>query len=191
LVGKELEVNKVKVVKVFQSLPLLHLNVDDMKQVLLNIILTARDAMPRGGILKIVTQLGPPDTVEVVFSDTGQGIPQNELKNLFLPFYTTKEPGMGTGLGLYAVHSAVKRAKGSIKVDSTPGRGATFTISLPLSGVADSAEQFGPELTAEGLMAEAQPHPPAVLNTTESLSDTGDKVSGYVSPEGIEDDRES
>lgn len=137
LVGKELEVNKVKVVKVFQSLPPLYLNVDDMKQVLLNVILNARDAMPRGGILKIVTQLSPPDAVEVVFVDTGQGIPQNELKNLFLPFYTTKEPGMGTGLGLYAVHSAVKRAKGSIKVDSTPGRGTTFTISLPLSGAVD------------------------------------------------------
>ncbi|MFN3466122.1 MAG: PAS domain S-box protein [Candidatus Brocadiales bacterium] len=131
LVGKELEVNKIKVVKIFQSISPLYLNVDDMKQVVLNLILNARDSMPKGGTLKIITQLNSPDTVEVIFSDTGHGIPQRELKKLFLPFYTTKEPGMGTGLGLYAVHSAIKRAKGSIKVDSSPGRGTTFTISLP------------------------------------------------------------
>ena len=135
LVGKELEVNKIKVVKVFQALSPLYLNADDMKQVVLNLILNARDSMPQGGTLKIITQLSSPDTVEVIFSDTGHGIPQKELKKLFLPFYTTKEPGMGTGLGLYAVHSAIKRAKGSIKVDSAPGRGTIFTISLPYPSV--------------------------------------------------------
>ncbi len=143
LVGKELEVNRIKVVKVFQSLPFLYLNTDDMKQVVLNLILNARDAMPRGGTLKIATQLNSPDTVEVVFSDTGHGIPHKELKKLFLPFYTTKEPGMGTGLGLYAVHSAIKRAKGSIKVDSSPGRGTTFTITLPYPSMAPGAKDKG------------------------------------------------
>lgn len=131
LVGKEMEVNKIQVLKALQSFPPVYLNTDDMKQVLLNLILNARDAMPRGGTLRIATHRNSPNTVEVVISDTGNGIPQKELKKLFLPFYTTKEPGMGTGLGLYAVHSAIKRAKGSIKVDSAPGRGTTITITLP------------------------------------------------------------
>ncbi len=141
LVGKELEVNKIQVVKVLQSLPPLYLNADDMKQVLLNLILNAKDAMPKGGTLKITTQRGSPDTVELVIGDTGYGIPKKELKKIFLPFYTTKEPGMGTGLGLYAVHSAVKRANGSVKVDSAPGCGTTFTISLPYQTTLDTAEQ--------------------------------------------------
>ncbi len=131
LVGKELEVNKIKVVKVFHTFPPLYLNTDDIKQVLLNLILNARDAMPAGGTLRIVTRFSPPDAVELVVSDTGHGIPQKEISKLFLPFYTTKEPGMGTGLGLYAVHSAIKRANGSIKVDSSVGKGTTFTIILP------------------------------------------------------------
>jgi PAS domain S-box-containing protein len=140
LVGKEMEVNKIKVIKDFKPFAPLYLNTDDMKQVLLNLILNARDAMPRGGTLRIATQLCPSNVVEVVISDTGHGIPQAEQKKLFLPFYTTKEPGMGTGLGLYAVHSAIKRTKGSIKVDSSPGRGTTFTITLPYHSTAPDAK---------------------------------------------------
>ncbi|MDO8137113.1 MAG: PAS domain S-box protein [Candidatus Brocadiales bacterium] len=131
LVGKELQVNNIKVVKDFHPLLPLHLNADDMKQALLNLILNARDAMPSGGTLRIATQRDSDAQVKVFISDTGCGIPKKELKRIFLPFYTTKETGRGTGLGLYSVHSAVRRAQGSIKVESSEGKGSTFTLLLP------------------------------------------------------------
>ena len=131
LVGKELLANNILVVKDFSSIPILRLNTDDIKQVLLNLILNARDAMPRGGTLKIATGTNSDGSVDLLVSDSGVGIPKRELERIFLPFYTTKETGSGTGLGLYSVHSAVKRAKGTINVHSQEGKGSVFTITLP------------------------------------------------------------
>ncbi|MFQ5957537.1 MAG: nitrogen regulation protein NR(II), partial [Candidatus Brocadiales bacterium] len=131
LVGKELLANNIDVVKDFSSIPLLLLNTDDIKQVLLNLILNARDAMPKGGTLRIATKEDSDNNIDLVVSDTGSGIPKKELERIFLPFYTTKETGSGTGLGLYSVHSAIKRATGTINVDSQEGKGSTFTITLP------------------------------------------------------------
>ncbi|MGR3294646.1 MAG: PAS domain S-box protein [Candidatus Bathyanammoxibius sp.] len=133
LVGKELLENNIKVVGDFAPVPLLKLNTDDFKQVLLNLILNARDAMPKGGTLRIATGSNPEGSVYLVVSDTGVGIPKNELERIFLPFYTSKETGSGTGLGLYSVHSAIKRANGSINVSSQKGKGSSFTITLPLA----------------------------------------------------------
>ncbi|MFQ5862922.1 MAG: PAS domain S-box protein [Candidatus Brocadiales bacterium] len=135
LVGKELLVNNVHVVKDFSSIPIIRLNADDIKQVLLNLVLNARDAMPKGGTLKIATKVNSDGHVDLLVSDTGCGIPKKELERIFLPFYTTKETGSGTGLGLYSVHSAIKRAKGTINVDSQEGKGSTFTITLPYKDV--------------------------------------------------------
>lgn len=131
LVGTELRANNISVVKDLSPIPTLRLNKDDIKQVLLNLILNARDAMPKGGTLTIITRASSDGRVDLVVSDTGCGIPSKELERIFLPFYTTKETGSGTGLGLYSVHSAVKRARGSVCVDSKEGRGSTFTITLP------------------------------------------------------------
>ncbi len=106
-------------------------------QVLMNLAVNARDAMPRGGTLRIQTaNLDPAGSdgqqqVQLQVSDTGVGMSQEILSHLFEPFFTTKKPGEGTGLGLATVYGIVQQCGGSIQVHSEPGSGTTFTISLP------------------------------------------------------------
>ncbi len=106
---------------------------DQIAQVILNLCVNARDAMPNGGSLVLATRNLPLDAgfVEISVSDTGVGIPLEIQGKLFEPFFTTKERGKGTGLGLATVYVIVQQSRGSIRVDSSPGRGATFTIQLP------------------------------------------------------------
>jgi PAS domain S-box-containing protein len=117
-----------------------------MEQVLMNLATNARDAMPDGGRLTITTRHlkvnegseagydlpGAGDYALISVTDTGTGIDDKSLKNIFEPFYTTKEVGMGTGLGLSMVHGIVKQHNGSILVDSEFGKGTIFSICLPL-----------------------------------------------------------
>jgi CheY-like chemotaxis protein len=115
-----------------------------IQQVIVNLAVNARDAMPRGGELRIETRnvaLGamplpapalPAGTyVALAVSDTGLGIPEDVLEHIFEPFYTTKAMGQGTGLGLATVHGIIKQSGGDIVVRTAPGRGTTFTIYLP------------------------------------------------------------
>ncbi len=110
-------------------------DVNQLKQVFINILNNAIDAMPQGGQVEIVTRQvsdnGSGPRVEITFQDTGVGIPPDKLDRIFDPFFTTKEDGKGTGLGLPISKRIVERHGGSIAVDSTPGRGTRFTISLP------------------------------------------------------------
>ena len=120
-----------------------------VEQVLLNLAVNARDAMPKGGRLGIetaeqsVTQeiaglypdARPGRYVCFSVSDTGTGIPPEILPKIFEPFFTTKEAGKGTGLGLATVFGIVKQHQGWLKVDNQPGQGATFRIFLPASTV--------------------------------------------------------
>lgn len=117
----------------------------NLEQVLMNLAINARDAMPDGGVLRIRTQneiLTPsqikinPDArpgkyVQLMVMDTGQGIPPEILPEIFNPFFTTKEAGKGTGLGLSVVYGIVKQHGGWIEVGSTVGKGTIFTIYLP------------------------------------------------------------
>ncbi len=73
------------------------------------------------------------NNILIKISDTGKGIPEDDIKNIFEPFFTTKLPGEGTGLGLAVTHTLVMEHKGEIHVDSKVGSGTTFTIKLPLS----------------------------------------------------------
>jgi CheY-like chemotaxis protein len=116
-----------------------------IEQVILNLCINARDAMPRGGRLSIETENATPDSEfirehpwaeddDYVFlrvTDTGEGIPENVRARIFEPFYTTKEVGQGTGLGLATVYAIAERHGGGIVVESEPGRGATFRFYLP------------------------------------------------------------
>ncbi len=106
-------------------------NQNALRQVFLNLITNAVQAMPHGGDLFIRTRALPGDRIRLEFQDTGVGIPAEHLSSIFNPFFTTKEPGQGTGLGLSVVHSVVKRHRGEIRVDSEVNQGTTFTIELP------------------------------------------------------------
>ena len=119
-----------------------------MEQVLLNLAVNARDAMPRGGRLAVriaIVDLNEnhvqrhPEArtgrfVCVSKTDTGSGIPPENLSRIFEPFFTTKEIGKGTGLGLATVYGIVKQHQGWLEVESTVGRGTTFRIYIPYAG---------------------------------------------------------
>jgi two-component system NtrC family sensor kinase len=107
-----------------------------LQQVLLNLILNARDAMPRGGWLTLATRIEGADGIAEV-SDTGNGIPAEHLARIYDPFFTTKATGQGTGLGLSISYGIVREHEGSISCDSHPGQGTRFTLrfaALPASG---------------------------------------------------------
>ncbi|MBN1788335.1 MAG: hypothetical protein JW806_08065 [Sedimentisphaerales bacterium] len=102
---------------------------DMLKQVLLNLLLNAQQAMPEGGELMLRTQKNGPNAV-VIISDTGKGIEADNLDKIFDAYYSTR-PG-GSGLGLSTSKKIIEAHNGSIKVDSIPGKGTSFTIQLPL-----------------------------------------------------------
>ncbi|HMO31145.1 cell cycle histidine kinase CckA [Enterovirga sp.] len=120
-------------------------DVNQLEQVVINLAVNARDAMPEGGTVAIATAnvpaeeakaldlagLPPADYVRISVADTGTGIPPELLDKIFEPFFTTKELGKGTGLGLSTVFGIVKQSGGYIYVDSTPGAGTAFSIYLP------------------------------------------------------------
>ena len=117
------------------NVPLVAVDPDQMSQVLLNLILNADHAMTDGGMLGLGLSAAR-DHVTVTVSDTGHGIPPDNLSKIFTPFFTTKEAGKGTGLGLTVVHGIIEEHKGTISVESEVGRGATFTITLPAAAKA-------------------------------------------------------
>jgi two-component system, NtrC family, sensor kinase len=103
-----------------------------LQQVFLNLFLNARDAMPRGGWLTISTSVGPEGAL-VEVSDTGSGIPPDQLSRIYDPFFTTKDIGKGTGLGLSITYGIVREHAGTIACDSVVGQGTRFTLTLPLA----------------------------------------------------------
>src|SRR5262245_34754147 len=106
-------------------------NAGKLQQVFLNLFVNARDAMPEGGGLRVIT-----DTVnskiEILVQDTGTGISREHIKKIYDPFFTTKAPGKGTGLGLSVSYGIVQEHGGTISVESRPGTGTSFRLELPL-----------------------------------------------------------
>ncbi|MGH7963654.1 MAG: two-component system sensor histidine kinase NtrB, partial [Candidatus Binatia bacterium] len=131
LMQKYLQTNNVKVITTLGKVGTCLTNQNAMRQVFLNLITNAVQAMPHGGELRVRTQRSASKHMLIEFSDTGVGIPEEHLNSIFNPFFTTKEPGQGTGLGLSVVHSVIKRYQGNITVRSNLNTGTTFLIELP------------------------------------------------------------
>ncbi|MFN7972564.1 MAG: PAS domain S-box protein [Acidobacteriota bacterium] len=124
-----------------EGLPDIHVDRGAIEQVLVNLAVNARDAMPTGGTLAISTsvvdngeqrgELPPGRYVKIMMSDTGTGMDDATMARIFEPFFTTKPKGKGTGLGLSTVYGIVKQSSGAITVESSPGDGTRFDIYLP------------------------------------------------------------
>jgi PAS domain S-box-containing protein len=122
---------KANVIKELGNLPQVECYPHQLNQVFMNILVNAGQAIEKKGEIKIVTELFEIN-VMVSISDTGSGIPEENLTKIFDPFFTTKEVGKGTGLGLNVAYNIIKRHKGVIDVESTPGKGTTFRITIPV-----------------------------------------------------------
>jgi two-component system NtrC family sensor kinase len=124
------------VMELSTRLPEVSADGEQLRQVLLNLVTNALDAMPEGGQLSLRTRTvfaaHGKLHVQVQIADTGLGIPREDLRRIFDPFFTTKGPGQGTGLGLAICQRMVKAHKGSIEVQSEQGQGTTFLVTLPL-----------------------------------------------------------
>jgi signal transduction histidine kinase len=146
LTEKDLTKHRVQVHKLFHDRPEAPVIAGQIEQILLNLIINARQAMPRGGQLRIeLRENRRTHMAEIRVSDTGVGIPPDQLRLIFEPFYTTKEPDEhghgGSGLGLSVCRQIVEQHHGRIRVESVVGRGSTFTVKLPLRVEEESSEE--------------------------------------------------
>ena len=210
LIGENIEL------KVVHGRDLGHIKVDQgqLEQVIINLAVNARDAMPSGGTLAIRTMnvrsaqsqrrghevMPAGDYVLIEVADTGVGIPSGNLARIFDPFFSTKELGSGTGLGLSTVYGIVKQTGGFVFVDSYPGRGAVFEIYLPrfqatdasMSAHVDATEApAGKDLTGCGTVLLVEDEDPVRKFGARTLRNKGYKVieaeSGEAALEAIRD----
>lgn len=164
-----------------------------LEQVLINLVVNARDAMPSGGTIALHTgntttvkplrqgdeAMPPGDYVLIEVVDTGSGIPPDLLERIFEPFFTTKDIGQGTGLGLSTAFGIIKQFGGFVFVDSTPGVGTTFSIYLPAwDGPVDVGEVGGEagidqDLTGSGTVLLVEDEDPVRLFAARALRSKG------------------
>lgn len=138
LTAKDLSKHHIEVETRFEGRPKACVAPGQIEQILLNLIINARQAMPRGGRLRVSVHEAPESQlVEIRLADTGCGIPPEKLRLIFEPFYTTKEPDDdghgGTGLGLSVCRQIIEQHKGRIRVESLVGKGSAFTVKLPIA----------------------------------------------------------
>jgi len=138
LVHHELK-NRITLHEEFGDIPQLECHPGQLNQVFMNLMVNAAQAIEGEGTIWIKT-LAENNSIVVKIKDTGGGIPENSLKDIFNPFFTTKPAGQGTGLGLSISYSIIKRHGGEILVDSEPGVGTEFTVVLPFDGIQKARE---------------------------------------------------
>ena len=170
-----------------------------IEQVLTNLVVNARDAMPEGGVVSIATNLekivqpglevAPGDYVKVIVKDTGVGMSKEALLHLFEPFFTTKSQGKGTGLGLAMCYGIIKQSGGLVTVRSEVGRGTSFEIFLPRvarrANIVAPAKTTNPELPrGSGRVLLAEDEMPVRTLTARLLRSLGYEV--YTAADGAE-----
>ena len=132
LVGYELQLDKIDIIKdIPDNLPSIVAVKKSLQEVFFNLIRNAAQAMDERGKITIRTRENYGKLI-VEIEDTGHGIPEDKMGQIFNPFYTTKEPGKGTGLGLFIVRQVVEKNKGRISVKSKVNEGTTFTLEFPV-----------------------------------------------------------
>jgi len=168
----------------------IYMDPGQFEQVMVNLAVNARDAMPHGGLLTIALcdvtvtsidqnqwlQIPPGRYVLVEISDTGMGMDEETQKQIFEPFFTTKEPGRGTGLGLAICHGIVQQSGGHILVDSIADKGTVFSIYLPITSrkVVDRKEsEHEPQRTGSETILLVEDDEPVRAVATEALSSQG------------------
>jgi len=152
LTSNELKLKKVKVEFLPPpNLPPIYGDKPSLSQIFVNLVLNALDAMPGGGLLEIrVGEAAEPGFLSVEVRDSGTGIPEHILPNIFDPFFSTKRRSKGTGLGLSVSLGIVKKHGGNIRVQSQPGKGTTFTVLLPITAVPAAIRKEGSAPKASG-----------------------------------------
>ena len=136
LTEKDLSKHRIQVDKKFESRPTVTAVPGQIEQILVNLVINARQAMPNGGRLKLeVKENAAGDTVEIRIADSGVGISPENLRQIFEPFFTTKQPDAnghgGTGLGLSVCRQIIEQHHGRIRVESVVGQGSAFIVKLP------------------------------------------------------------
>ena len=195
LIGENIELKVVH----GRDLGLVRVDQGQLEQVIINLAVNGRDAMPSGGTLTIrttnTTTAAPirrghevmprGDYILVQVADTGVGIPKENLERIFEPFFSTKEVGSGTGLGLSTVYGIVRQTGGFVFVDSEPGQGATFSIYLPRLDAneataprteAGEAAGQGRDLTGAGTVLLVEDEDPVRLFSARALRNKGYRV---------------
>ena len=136
LTEKDLSKHRIQLEKKWASRPWAVVVPGQIEQILVNLVINARQAMPNGGRLRVEVGENPAgDTVEIKIADTGTGIAPDNLRQIFEPFFTTKSPDEygrgGSGLGLSVCRQIIEQHHGRIRVESVLGKGSTFTVKLP------------------------------------------------------------
>lgn len=139
LTEKDLLKHRIQIDRRFLARPIVEVVAGQIEQILVNLFINARQAMPRGGRLIVeVRNNRASNMAEIRVADSGVGIPPEQLRLIFEPFYTTKSPDEnghgGTGLGLSVCRQIIEQHHGRIRVESVVGKGSTFTVKLPLAG---------------------------------------------------------
>ncbi len=132
---------KCQVIKEYGDIPPVYCLISQLNQVFMNLLVNAGHAIEQKGTITIRTRRQDEDKVIIEITDTGKGIPPENLRRIFEPFFTTKAVGKGTGLGLSVSYNIVRRHQGQITVDSQPGVGTTFRVTLPIHPDTSAAQE--------------------------------------------------
>jgi len=142
---KQLQENDIKIkISFTEGLPKINASKDQLRQVFLNLVANARDAMPDGGTLSVTTAADD-ENVKIEIADTGSGIEEEHLKKIFDSFFTTKDSVKGVGLGLSVCYGFIKEHGGDIDVKSKVDSGTTFTITFPIFQQSAEKTEVQPE----------------------------------------------